>query len=131
MKRYSNYMMMIALLLIAVSCGSADSDGGVCSTEVVTGMLVLVTDEDGNEIGDAMVTVADGDYTETLSFNDSYWSSGDDSTGAYVGAEEREGTYTLTVEKEGYVTHTEEAVVTSGTCHVTTEEITVTLEEAT
>ena len=48
-----------------------------------------------------------------------------------LGAEEREGTYTLTVEKEGYVTHTEEAVVTSGTCHVTTEEITVTLEEAT
>ena len=71
-----------------------------------------VTNADTDEpISDATLTLTEGDYTETMM---------ELSEGNYAGAGERAGTYTLTVEADGFGTQTiEDIFVDADECHVT------------
>jgi hypothetical protein len=85
--------------------------------------VVQVTSaQTGEGIGDAVLTLTEGDYSETLS------GSG---TGSYSGADERPGTYTLTAAAEGFASQTiENIVVESLVCHVNTVTLSVELTPA-
>ncbi len=81
-----------------------------CTEEFRYGLSGTVTDPDGEAIENVTVTITDGDYEEDAMFL---------SDTEYVGAGEREGTYTITVEAPGYETATLENVeVTADECHV-------------
>lgn len=68
-----------------------------CTMQYVYGVSVNVTDaRTGQPINNAVVTITDGGYSETLQ-SYSY-----DSDGTYVGAGERPGTYVMTVTAPGY-----------------------------
>jgi hypothetical protein len=87
---------------------------------VEPGISVRVIDQDTG-IGTtlAVVTLTDGDYTETMQAPTCRCSS-------YTGAFERPGTYTIKVEQTGYVTQTiNDVVVKPGLCHVEKVEKTV------
>lgn len=116
------------VLMVGCASESIDQSSNIveCPDFAVESMQLTVVDEEGNEITDATVTVTDGDFSRNLEFWDD-----DEGVGYYGQLWERAGTYQLTVEKEGYVTHIEEVVVTStgGICsHVITEQVEVVLE---
>ena len=85
----------------------------VCTASIDPGLTVRVTDaRTGEGVMGATVTATDGDYVEVLDPPGS-------SSGSHVGAYERPGTYTLTIEAQGYVSQTiEDVVVERGVCHV-------------
>ncbi len=85
--------------------------GGFCTAQFVYGLTVRVTDADtGESIIDATITLTNGGYTEIMeSFG----------PGEYVGAGERAGTYSMTIEADGYgVLAVEDIVIESDVCHV-------------
>lgn len=89
-------------------------------------MMVEVADADSGEyIVDATVVITDGDYVETLMYAGS---------GLYDTESSREGTYTVTIEAEGYVTQTIEDVTVDTTtpcgCHLATAYLQIDLEPA-
>jgi len=75
------------------------------------GVSAQVTDATtGAFIGNATLTLKDGDYEETMQ----YWFEG-----SYVGAGERAGTYVLEASAPGYESKSiEDIVVTADECHV-------------
>ncbi len=74
--------------------------GRVCTTQFVYGVSVHVVDDaTGAPIDNAVLTLTDGDYTEVMQM----FPTGD---GDYVGAGERPGTYTLTIEVPGVASTT-------------------------
>ena len=102
--------LLVALSGLAVS-GCGPNAGGIVCTEIFAhGVTVTVTDADANPILSATLTLTEGDYTEAMQeFQD----------GSYEGAGERAGTYTLTVEADGFITVTiENIVVDEDACHV-------------
>jgi len=83
---------------------TASNDPGVRVT-VLTGTF-------GRAVTDATLTLRDGDYTEVMQLISP-------ELGQYVGAFERPGTYTLTVEKFNYETQVIENIVVGGDpCHI-------------
>jgi hypothetical protein len=96
-----------------------------CTPSVEPGISVRVMDQDtsaGTRL--AVVTLTDGDYTETMQAPTCTCSS-------YTGAFERPGTYTIKVQQTGYVTQTiNDVVVKAGLCHVQTVEKTVVMVPA-
>ena len=81
----------------------------------------VVSDKDSGEpVEGATLTLTEGNYTETLT---------EGNRGHYIGAGERAGTYTLTVEAEGFVTQTlEDLTIDADVCHVIpiTQDVTLT-----
>lgn len=89
------------------------SDGVICTLQFVYGVNVTVTDENGEPVSGATLTLTEGAYSETM------MELGDFQPGVYVGAGERAGTYTLTVDADGFETAViEDIVVDADICHV-------------
>jgi len=108
-------LVLSCLLMSTVGCVDwlRDLLPIACTLEFRYGLSGTVTDPDGAAIENVSVTITDGDYEEDAMFL---------SETEYVGAGEREGTYTITVEAPGYETATlENVVVTGDECHVTGE----------
>jgi hypothetical protein len=109
--------------LLATTCD--EEDDIVCTQEAKAGLNITVKDAVTNVILSTGVTVTaqDGMYTETLEVLD-----GDDSA-VFIGAWERQGTYIVTVSKEGYQTFISSPIqVTADECHVIPQLLNVALQ---
>ncbi len=105
-------------------CTLGGPNGGVVCTDIfVYGVNVTVTDaESGDPVSGATLTLTEGDFSETLI---------EINAGAYAGAGERAGTYTLTVDASDFVSQTiQSIVVTEDECHVIPVSRDVVLTEA-
>lgn len=123
-------MKKLIVLLVLALCFACSSDDDTvvqepvqCTEEFVFGLSVQVRDAATNAIipGGVVVVAQDGSYTETLDFM----------FDTHVGAGEREGTYTLTASKDGYVTQMAGPItveLTADMCHVITQSVTIMLE---
>ncbi len=101
---------LLALAVVVTLAGCGIFGGGVCTAVFVSGVNVTVVDDNGDPVGGATATLTEGTYTEQMD---------ELGTGSFAGAGERTGTYTLTVEAEGFETVTiENIVVLDGGCHV-------------
>ncbi len=107
-------MVLLASLALA-SCGCDGSwwpffDGVACTQIYVYGLNVGVTDENGDPVTAATLTLTDGSYSETMM---------ESQPGGYVGAGERAGVYDLTIEAPGFqTTEINNLVVLGDICHV-------------
>lgn len=121
------WLAVVAAALLVMGCRAQDNDnendngnGDTACTEIfVSGVNVSVTDQDGQPVTGAVLTLTEGDFSETME---------DLGDGEYAGAGERAGTYTLTVDADGFETATvENIVVGADECHVIPEARDVTL----
>jgi hypothetical protein len=116
-------IIAMAPLLLATQCNE-DDDGIVCTEEARAGLNITIKDAITNAYLNEGVSVVatDGSYSETLE-------SFDSAEPVFSGAYEREGNYTITVSKTGYITFTSEVVsVTSDVCHVIPQQRTILLQ---
>lgn len=104
--------ILLTLLALVGTLGVDCIEPIACTANIEPGVVVQVTDANtGQAVSDATVTLTEGNYSETLMGYE----------GTYQGADERPGTYTLTVSADGYVTATvDNLVVTADVCHVIT-----------
>ena len=109
-------VLFSAACLAAAGCGLI-FDGRACTEVYAYGLTVTVADENGEPVTGAALTLTDADYTETI--------PGPPGTGieleggVYLGAGERAGTYTLTIEAEGFEPVTiDNIVIEADECHV-------------
>lgn len=116
-------IIAIAPLLLATQCNE-DDNGIVCTEEARAGLNITIKDAITNAYLNEGVSVVatDGSYSETLE-------SFDSAEPVFSGAYERQGNYTITVSKTGYVTYTSEVIsVTSDVCHVIPQQRTILLQ---
>lgn len=119
-------LLLIVILLpflLATQCNE-DDNGIPCTEEARAGLNITVKDSETNDyLGEGVLVVAtDGSYTETLQ-------NLGGSEPVFSGAYEREGNYTITVSKSGYVTFISEVInVTSDVCHVVPQQRTILLQ---
>jgi len=100
-----------ATCLLAPGCALYPK-GPVCTEIYVYGVNVTVTDENGDPVSGATLTLVEGEFSEVME-------EIRPGEGEYVGAGERAGTYTLIVEADGYDTATiENIAVNADECHV-------------
>lgn len=121
MKKLIPILAFIGCLTYA--CSDDDDANTPCTTEVVPGLEITVTDITTDAIlGEGLtVTATDGNYIEVLDYFDG--------TKNFYGADERAGTYTITVTGTGYQPYVSNAVtVTADRCHVVTQKISIALE---
>ncbi|AXT61761.1 hypothetical protein D1816_15830 [Aquimarina sp. AD10] len=122
-----NKFFLIGLLCITIACGNDDdaTDNPIfCTLDVKSGLVVQVKDGIGGSplIDGVEVIATENEYKETLLNN---------GIDIFYGAQERIGTYVITVSKEGYGTMTTEPiVVTKDACHVITQNLEVILEKS-
>ena len=114
-------IMLGGLALLAVGCPFRMPNGDLVCTEVfIYGLTVDVSDADGAAVQGATLTLTEGSYTETLE---------EISPGTFIGAGERGGLYTLTVEAEGFESRTiTNLFVDEDECHVIPESRDVVLD---
>lgn len=104
--------VLLTILVLVGGCFVLPG-GIVCTEQFVYGVNVSVSDENGDAVTGATLTLTDGDYTETMD---------EISDGEYVGAGERAGTYSLTVEAAGFESVTiDDIEVNADECHVLPE----------
>lgn len=117
-------LLIIAIFpLLATQCNE-DDNGIACTEEARAGLNITIKDAETNDyLSEGVSVVAtDGSYSETLQ-------SFDSAEPIFSGAYEREGNYTITVSKSGYVTYTSEVIsVTSDVCHVIPQQRTILLQ---
>lgn len=116
-------IIAMAPLLLATQCNE-DDNGIACTEEARAGLNITIKDSETNAyLSEGVSVVAtDGSYSETLQ-------SFDSTEPIFSGAYEREGNYTITVSKTGYVTYTSEVIsVTSDVCHVIPQQRTILLQ---
>ena len=110
--------------LLASTCESDPVEDVVCTLEVVAGLQVKVSLQNGNLPTPSGVTVIakDGTYLEELGENRP-------SSNEFVGAYERKGMYIITVSKQGFKTFVSNSiVVTADRCHVIQNQVSVILQ---
>jgi len=113
---------LIGLTVLIAGCPAVQPSNPVCTEVFVYGLTATVTDEDGAPIEGATLTLTEGNYSETLEGIGG---------GTYIGAGERAGTYSLTVEAEAFAPETiERIVVDEDECHVIPVERNVVLSSA-
>lgn len=115
-------LLCLFSFLTANQCNDDDDNQVNCTQEARAGLNITVQDEVSHAVLTDGVTVqaTEGSYSETLERF-----PGSD---VFSGAWEREGSYVLTVSKEGYQTHTSETItVTADVCHVIPQNRTVEL----
>ncbi len=89
-------------------------DGVICTEIFAYGLNVTVTDGTGDPVSGATLTLVEGDYTEIMMEIDAIGQPG-----VYVGAGERAGTYSLTIEADAHETVTlDDIAVVADECHV-------------
>jgi hypothetical protein len=121
-------MRLKLLATLALAACSQDPTRIVCTADVRPALAVTVVDavSGAPRAGEALAVARDDRYSDTLRVNGFL---GDGTPIALTGADERPGTYDLTVEHAGYRTWSATNVrVTSNTCHVQTVELTARLE---
>jgi hypothetical protein len=124
MKKTVLLFFSIFLILLSSCNDSDDTNQIVCTLEAKAGLNVTVSlDAMSSITGEGIIVVAtDGAYQETLSVvnpNDPIFS----------GALERQGTYVITVSKDGYQTFTSAPItVTADVCHVIPQQVHVVLQ---
>jgi len=109
-------------LLMTSSCNNDYDDQIFCTLEVVAGLNITVLNSQTNQplIDGVTVQATDGLYQEFLTVG---------GANSFFGAQERPGTYIITVTKEGYQTFTSSPiVVTADVCHVIPQSLTVNLQ---
>lgn len=114
-----------ACVMAAGCCGTFD--GPICTMQFVYGLTVQVTDENGDPVVGATLTLTEAEYVEVVPGPPG--SGVELEGGTYLGAGERAGTYTLTVESPGFEPVTiENIVIEADECHVisVTREVTLT-----
>jgi Carboxypeptidase regulatory-like domain len=112
MFRFMPLALLGLVTLAGSNCVFSFNPGGIaCTALYAYGVNASVTNAStGAPIGNATLTLKDGDYEEVMQ---------PFPTGDYVGAGERKGTYTLTAEAPGFESKTiENIVVTADECHV-------------
>lgn len=117
------YISLILVGLLLFSCKNKDDDTEPlnCTDIFVFGLSVQVRDINTGEIilNNISVTAVDGSYEEELVF----------SFDTFIGAGERPGNYTLTVEADGYLTLITPTIqVDADECHVIPEIVELVLE---
>ena len=116
-------MIVLLPFLLATQCDKEDN-GIACTEEAKAGLNITIKDAETNVyLSDGVSVIAtDGSYSEALV-------SFDVAEPIFSGAYEREGNYTITVSKSGYVTYTSEIItVTSDVCHVIPQQRTILLQ---
>lgn len=109
-------------LLMATQCNEDDNNQVNCTEEARAGLNITVQDAISHSVLTDGVTVqaTESTYSETLERI-----PGSD---VFSGAWEREGSYVLTVSKEGYQTYISETItVTADVCHVIPQSRTIQL----
>jgi len=117
----------LALLVFTTYACSDDDDNATqpCTNEVVPAIKVLITNaRTSASLGDGLtVTAVDGSYIDELDYASA--------EGYFFGANERVGTYIVTVTGEGYEPYASAPVtVTEDECHVITQIVNVALQPA-
>jgi len=106
-------MRLVLVLALLLLCGCPlvlPPWNIICTTQFVYGLTVAVMDEQDEPVAGAVLTLRDGAYTEQMTERE---------PGLYIGAGERPGVYTLTVEALGFASSTvENIVITADLCHV-------------
>ena len=130
MKSMSFICLLLVICLLPLGSGCGSSDGVGCTANIVDGIVVSVVDAVTHApiAAGAVGTIQDGSFTGTLS-PFSFDASGN--TIALAGAQERTGTYTVRIEKTGYMPYVMPNVtVTKNVCHVNTVALTAQLQPA-
>ena len=113
---------LLVLIAFLTTCDKLD-DGYICTDQFVYGLNVIVKDASTNDILVEGLTIVarDGEYEEVLmNFPNST---------NYVGAGERPGNYTITVNSMDYQEYsTQTIVVGADECHVIPEVVEVLLQ---
>lgn len=114
------------LCLFLVACSSDDDSTPVddaCTEEFVYGLVITVNDAaTGVGLNQVVITAREPNFSEILTATPT--------AGVYQGAGERAGSYTLTVELDGYQTVVTDVItVDADDCHVIPQTRTFSLEE--
>jgi hypothetical protein len=106
------------MAVLGSGCSSSKPD---CGANVVAGVSVHVVDLQEAPVCDVTVRITDGAYMEESTLD----------LGACVfhGADERAGTYAVTILRDDMVLTEESVVVPAGECHVEHQDVTVVLNE--
>jgi len=117
------FTILLLFLSLSFACSNDDDNNKLkpCTTEVVAGLEILVTDAQNVPVIEGItVTATDGDYIEKLEPRAI--------TKVFTGASERAGTYVITITGDGYEPYTSEAItVEADRCHVVTQKATIKL----
>jgi len=124
-KRMKKIFLVLACMpfLLATTCD--EDDQIICTQEAKAGLNITVKDAVTNEnlSNGVSVTAQDGNYIETLE------AFTGDATTVFIGAWERQGTYIVTVSKQGYQTFTSSPIqVSADECHVIPQLLNVALQ---
>lgn len=122
-----NFFPLLAFLVFAVFACSDDDDNNIntqpCTDEVVPALKVVVVNAaTAVSLGAGLtVTATDGTYIDQLDYIPE--------VGEFRGADERTGTYTITVTGTGYQPYASQPItVTEDECHVITQTVNVRLQ---
>jgi hypothetical protein len=117
---------LLALMLLAVGCGGSGSTA--CPALAAANFGVTVVDaSSGQRICDATVSATETSSGSSMALTPFGGSSDCTYSGGFY---ERAGTFSLSVQKSGYVTATQSGVVvTKGVCNVSTVPLTIRLSK--
>ena len=124
MKKLLLLLFCMPFIFLSSCDDSDDNNQIVCTLEVRAGLNVTVSlDAMSSITGEGVMVVAtDGTYSETLEYVDI-------NNPVFSGAYERQGTYIITVSKDGYQTYTSAPItVTADVCHVIPQQVHVVLQ---
>lgn len=124
MKKLLLLLFCLSFIFLSSCDDSDDNNQIVCTLEAKAGLNVTVSLDAMSSITSDGVTViaTDGVYQEALNVINPI-------DPIFIGAFERQGTYVITVSKDGYQTYTSTPVtVTADVCHVIPQQVHVVLQ---